>query len=422
MSGISRKTFMAEIKNLLSFMDDEDRDRALARYDDLFRTVGEENEDALIASFGSAVRQVLSLEKELREAQKTGITPFLQPMPVPAEFRSDGLFPEDDAAAEDRDGPAVSGSRESFVKAAAGALADEDDEADSRWETINMMDEDFPMDSLVSSGEPPMKTSETVFPEVQYGMPEEPAPIPEEDVIPVDEPAEPEPEAAGEEPVPAAWTAEERADQETEERSRSPYAVSADKVEALFAGVEPIDMSVPDTSAPRTESVPETENNEITETVIDPMAPETEPLSPGERAPEPRKEPAAERPVPAPGKTGPGAGRILAAILITFPFIILWVAGFAVFVALGIVVMALGFVCCAAGIYLTGYVTGGKLGFMPDLMLVAGAALILFGLALLFLWMGLWIAVGGFASVLHWTGSVYRSILKKKVPRKGGAQ
>ena len=422
MSSISRKTFMAEMKNLLSFMDGEDRDRALARYDDLFSTVGEENEDALIATFGSAVRQVLSLEKELREAQKTGITPFLQPMPVPAEFRSDGLFPEKGTSAEFKAGSADPVGQESFVKAAAGALEDENSEVDFRWETISSMDEGFPMDSLASSGEPPMKTRETVFPEVQYGMPDEPAPIPEEDVIPVDEPAEPETGTAGGEPVPAAVTPEERADRETGERSRYPYAVSAEKVEAVFAGVEPIDMSVPDTSAPRTEDVPEADGNEIPDTVIDPMTPETEPPAPGKTVPEPVREPEPERTLPEPVKTGPGAGRIIAAILVTFPFIILWAASFALFVVLGIAVMALGFVGCAAGIYLTGYVTGGKLGFMPDLMLVTGAALVLFGLALLFLWMGLWIAVGGFASVLHWTGSVYRSILKKKVPRKGGAQ
>ena len=55
---------MAELKSLLAFMDGEDRARALARYAELFRAVGPENEDALSVSFGSAVKQVLALEKE----------------------------------------------------------------------------------------------------------------------------------------------------------------------------------------------------------------------------------------------------------------------------------------------------------------------------------------------------------------------
>ena len=425
MSNISRKTFMIELKNLLSFMDGEDRDRALARYDELFSAVGEDNEDALIASFGSAVRQVLSLEKELREAQKIGVAPFMQPMPVPEEFRKDKVSSGDGAEREEEKAPAVPDGPGSFVRTAAGVLEEEGDTAEINWETISSMDEGFPMEDLVPASEDLPKTGETVFPEVQYGMPEEPAPIPEEDPIPTDVPEGQGKEPEAEETVPAAEIPEDTAAPEQNRQDSLPYAVSPGQIDDVFAGTEPIDLSSSDPWNPAAADVPETgtlEGTTVTETVIAPMTPESEPPAPETSAPAEKKEAVPERQAPEMNRSGPGAWRILAAILVTFPFIVLWIVSFAVFVALGIAVMALGFACCAAGIYLTGYVTGGKLGFMPDIMLVSGAALVLFGLALLFIWMGLWIAAGGFASVLHWTGSIYRSILKKKVPRKGGTQ
>ena len=424
---------MAEMKNLLSFMGEEDRDRALARYDDLFLAVGEEKEDALIASFGSAVRQVLALEKELSEAKKIGVTPFLQPMPVPDEFREGGASGTEAAFSGAPAAAAPAEEPPSFVRAAAGAL--EDDTAADPWETISPMDDGFPLEDLIPPGELPLKTDNTVFPEVEYGIPEEPDPIPEEDLIPADEPvssdglsdaAEPDaPDAPPPDDGPAVEDNDPQAGVpdpaqepagpeagETEGMTRFPYAVSAEQIEAVFRDTEPIDLSDPLPEDPGSEASPET--------AIEPMAPEYEPPVPEPEKPAQVPEP--PRTPPSRKKTGPGAGRVIAAILVTFPFIALWVVSFALFVSLGLAVMALGFACCAAGIYLAGYITGGKLGFMPDYMFVGGGALVLFGLTLLFLWTGLWIAVGGLASVIGWTGSVYRSILKKKVPRKGGAQ
>ena len=450
---------MAELKSLLAFMDEEDRARALARYDELFRAVGPENEDALSVSFGSAVKQVLALEREQSEARKIGVVPFLQPMSLPAEF-----LPEKPGGEA-----AEPGGESSFVRSLADVLEKDAPPADGEpQETIGPMDEEFPLEELLPPGESPLKTWDTVFPEVEIGLPPEPDPIPEEAVIPADEPSSPkesgvlsegqtdgsspaeqeeppeeperpaEPTEAGETPAEAeeaepdedSDSSEPEADsepfvseadtepsepeaetglsgpepaEEPAESEKLPYAVSAGEIAAVFAE-EPADLSVPE--------------SEPAETAIEAMEEEAPPRS----AP---KKPAKK--VPASGRASskknspPGAGRVFLAVLITFPFIVLWIASFAVFVSLGLAVMALGFACCAGGIYLTTYVTGGKLSFMPDMLLVAGGALCLYGFTLLFLWMGLWIAVGGFASVLRWTGNVYRSILRKKAPRKGGA-
>ena len=173
---------MAELKSLLAFMDEEDRARALARYDELFRAVGPENEDALSVSFGSAVKQVLALEREQSEARKIGVVPFLQPMSLPAEF-----LPEKPGGEA-----AEPGGESSFVRSLADVLEKDAPPADGEpQETIGPMDEEFPLEELLPPGESPLKTWDTVFPEVEIGLPPEPDPIPEEAVIPADEPSSP---------------------------------------------------------------------------------------------------------------------------------------------------------------------------------------------------------------------------------------
>ena len=117
---------------------------------------------------------------------------------------------------------------------------------------------------------------------------------------------------------------------------------------------------------------------------------------------------------PAPAKSGsPGAGRILAAIVVTLPFLLWWAAGFAVSLALGAVILAAGFGICVAGVYLGGYALSGAITFMPDKLLVGGGALACFAAALLLIWTGLWIMVGGIAFVIRTSAKAYRRILNR---------
>ena len=50
---------------------------------------------------------------------------------------------------------------------------------------------------------------------------------------------------------------------------------------------------------------------------------------------------------------------------------------------------------------------------MPDKLLVGGGALGCFAAALLLIWMGLWVIVGGIALVIRTSGKVYRRILNR---------
>ena len=73
---MNRKSFMAELRSLLAFLDAAERDRVLNRYERMFDEAGLEGETTVVRCFGSPVRQVLQIEREYREAVASGETPF----------------------------------------------------------------------------------------------------------------------------------------------------------------------------------------------------------------------------------------------------------------------------------------------------------------------------------------------------------
>ena len=73
---MNRKSFMAELRSLLAFLDAAERDRVLNRYERMFDEAGTEGETTVVRCFGSPVRQVLQIEREYREAVANGETPF----------------------------------------------------------------------------------------------------------------------------------------------------------------------------------------------------------------------------------------------------------------------------------------------------------------------------------------------------------
>jgi len=73
---LNRKSFMAELRSLLAFLDAAERDRVLNRYERMFDEAGPEGETTVVRCFGSPVRQVLQIEREYREAVANGETPF----------------------------------------------------------------------------------------------------------------------------------------------------------------------------------------------------------------------------------------------------------------------------------------------------------------------------------------------------------
>lgn len=427
---MNRKSFMAELRSLLAFLDAAERDRVLNRYERMFDEAGPEGETTVVRCFGSPVRQVLQIEREYREAVANGETPFAD---------GEAAGPEETEAPEET---------EIIEEEYTGVhiLAEE-----SEPEAEEPLPEERPEELIEEQPEEPLpgKLPEPE-PEEEIAAEPEPAVLPEIDldeldfsdlgltftkkpaapVMPAAPEEEPEEEAGetpdgpakDEEPLPLEplypeeVLPEEEADKPAHPDAEEPAGEPADGAAEETADEAPAE---PEPEMPEPEE-PETPDGaeDVSENL---PAEESFPEEAEEaaEAEEPAEEPEAEeeyeyeeietrRPV--------SGGRAFAAVVVTIPMLAVWVLLFGLSLALGIAVLGIGAALLAAGVYLTGYVLNGAIVRMPDLLLTAGATLAAFALALLLLWTGISIAVAGCTLTVRLTRSIYRAIL---YPKKG---
>ena len=446
---MNRKSFMAELRSLLAFLDAAERDRVLNRYERMFDEAGPEGETTVVRCFGSPVRQVLQIEREYREAVANGETPFAD---------GEAAGPEETEAPEET---------EIIEEEYTGAhiLAEE-----SEPET----EEPLPEELIEEQLEEPLPEPE---PEEEIAAEPEPAVLPEIDldeldfsdlgltftkkpaapVMPAAPEEEPEEEAGetpdgpaeNEEPLPleplypeevlpddeprriesadeildalladaaAELLPEEEADKPAHPDAEEPAGEPADGAAEETADEAPAE---PEPEMPEPEEPEEPETPDGAEDVSENLPAEESFPEEAEEAEEPAEEPEAEeeyeyeeietrRPV--------SGGRAFAAVVVTIPMLAVWVLLFGLSLALGIAVLGIGAALLAAGVYLTGYVFNGAIVRMPDLLLTAGTTLAAFALALLLLWTGISIAVAGCTLTVRLTRSIYRAIL---YPKKG---
>ena len=437
---MNRKSFMAELRSLLAFLDAAERDRVLNRYERMFDEAGPEGETTVVRCFGSPVRQVLQIEREYREAVASGETPFAD---------GEAIGPEEAEAPEET---------EIIEEEYTGAhiLAEE-----SEPEAEEPLLEDLPEElieeqpeELLPEPEPEEEIAAEPEPEEEIAAEPEPAVLPEIDldeldfsdlgltftkkpaapVMPAAPEEEPEEEAGettdgpaeDEEPLPLEplypeeLLPEEEADKPAHPDAEEPAGEPADGAAEETADEAPAEPE-PEMPEPETEpEEPETPDGaeDVSENLpaAESFPEETEEAAEAE---EPADEPEAEeeyeyeeietrRPV--------SGGRAFAAVVVTIPMLAVWVLLFGLSLALGIAVLGIGAALLAAGVYLTGYVFNGAIVRMPDLLLTAGATLAAFALALLLLWTGISIAVAGCTLTVRLTRSIYRAIL---YPKKG---
>lgn len=445
---LNRKSFMAELRSLLAFLDAAERDRVLNRYERMFDEAGPEGETTVVRCFGSPVRQVLQIEREYREAVANGETPFAD---------GEAAGPEETEAPEET---------EIIEEEYTGAhiLAEE-----SEPEAEEPLPEDLPEELIEERPEELLPEPE---PEEEIAAEPEPAVLPEIDLdeldfsdlgltftkkpaapvmpaAPEEEPEEeagemPEEPAENEEPLPLEplYPEEMLPDDEPrriESADEILDALLADAAAELLPEEEADKPAHPDAEEPAGEpadgaaeetadeapakpepEMPEPEEPDGAEDVSEILPAEEsfpEEAEEAAEAEEPAEEPEAEeeyeyeeietrRPV--------SGGRAFAAVVVTIPMLAVWVLLFGLSLALGIVVLAIGAALLAAGVYLTGYVFNGAIVRMPDLLLTAGATLAAFALALLLLWTGISIAVAGCTLTVRLTRSIYRAILYPK--------
>lgn len=452
---MNRKSFMAELRSLLAFLDAAERDRVLNRYERMFDEAGPEGETTVVRCFGSPVRQVLQIEREYREAVANGETPFAD---------GEAAAPEETEALEETEIIEEEYTGVHILAEESEPEAEEPLPEDLPEELIEELPEELPEpepeEEIAAEPEPAVlpeidldeldfsdlgltftkKPAAPVMPAAPEEEPEEEAgetpdgPAENEEPLPL-EPLHPEEVLPDNEPrriesadeILAALLADAAAELLPEEEADKPAHPDAEEP----AG-EPADGAAEETAdeapAEPEPEMPEPEEPETPETPdgaedVSEILPEEESFpeeaEEAAEAEEPAEEPEAEeeyeyeeietrRPV--------SGGRAFAAVVVTIPMLAVWVLLFGLSLALGIAVLGIGAALLAAGVYLTGYVFNGAIVRMPDLLLTAGATLAAFALALLLLWTGISIAVAGCTLTVRLTRSIYRAIL---YPKKG---
>ena len=414
---LNRKSFMAELRSLLAFLDAAERDRVLNRYERMFDEAGPEGETTVVRCFGSPVRQVLQIEREYREAVANGETPFADGEAAgPEETEA----PEETEIIEEEYTGAHIRAEESEPEAEEPLPEDLPEELIEE-QPEEPLPEPEPEEEIAA--EPELDLDELDFSDLGLTFTKKPAaPImpaaPEEE--PEGEAGEtPDGPAEDEEPLPLEplypeeVLPEEEADKPAHPDAEEPAGEPADSAAEETADEAPAE---PEPEMPEPEE-PETPDG--AEDVSENLPAEESFPEEAAEAEEPAEEPEAEeeyeyeeietrRPV--------SGGRAFAAVVVTIPMLAVWVLLFGLSLALGIAVLGIGAALLAAGVYLTGYVFNGAIVRMPDLLLTAGATLAAFALALLLLWTGISIAVAGCTLTVRLTRSIYRAIL---YPKKG---
>lgn len=422
---LNRKSFMAELRSLLAFLDAAERDRVLNRYERMFDEAGPEGETTVVRCFGSPVRQVLQIEREYREAVANGETPFAD---------GEAAAPEETEALEETEIIEEEYTGVHILAEESEPEAEEPLPEDLPEELIEELPEELPEpepeEEIAAEPEPAVlpeiDLDELDFSDLGLTFTKKPA-APVMPAAPEEEPEEeagetPEEPAEDKEPLPLGplypeeVLPEEEADKpappDAEEPAGEPADVAAEET-ADEAPAEP-EPEMPEPEEPETPDGAEDVSEILPEEESFPEEAEE-----AAEAEEPAEEPEAEeeyeyeeietrRPV--------SGGRAFAAVVVTIPMLAVWVLLFGLSLALGIAVLGIGAALLAAGVYLTGYVFNGAIVRMPDLLLTAGATLAAFALALLLLWTGISIAVAGCTLTVRLTRSIYRAIL---YPKKG---
>ena len=419
---MNRKSFMAELRSLLAFLDAAERDRVLNRYERMFDEAGPEGETTVVRCFGSPVRQVLQIEREYREAVASGETPFADGEAIGPE---EAEAPEETEIIEE-EYTGVHILAEETEPEVEEPLPEELPEELIEEQPEELLPEPEPDEEIAAEPEPAVlpeiDLDELDFSDLGLTFTKKPA-APVMPAAPEEEPEEeagetPDGPAENEEPLPLEplypeeVLPEEEADKPAPPDAEEPAGEPADGAAEETADEAPAE---PEPEMPEPEE-PETPDG--AEDVSE-ILPEEESFPEEEEEAAEAEEPEAEeeyeyeeietrRPV--------SGGRAFAAVVVTIPMLAVWVLLFGLSLALGIAVLGIGAALLAAGVYLTGYVFNGAIVRMPDLLLTAGATLAAFALALLLLWTGISIAVAGCTLTVRLTRSIYRAIL---YPKKG---
>lgn len=362
-TSINKQKFLAELGKLLTFMYDEDRERAVEMYVRMFEEARDEM--ALIQSLGSPTRQAVVVARAYN-----------------TNYGKLSLYAGAKAAPEDRDENGVPDYVQAIEAVREKALA-----AQGVFAAEEIAEEEETLAGEESAEEAEEIAEEPAAEEAESA--EEPVPAEE---TPAEESAE-EPaaeEAAGEESAEEAASAEESAEEAEE-------PAPAEEAEEIAEEPAPAEEAEEPACAEAPAEEPEGEVRDAVERFTLP-------------------EEGTESPEPLPGQTalsgnefnveGETVERLVRKprIFLLIPYIILAIpltlAGILILLVPAILSLALSIGAIICGAVLVSAAFNGFAVF-ADIMVLLGLALVIFALGLLFLWTSIWFIGGAIVGLVH---------------------
>ena len=415
-SFITRQQFMTELSKLLTFMYDEDRQRALKMYERMFDIA--EDDQGLIQHLMSPTRQAVVIARAYDAKERK--------LSVSAQKKGDGAEDGDDIP------PFVLAINRIFDE----LFPEEDPEQGQAEDQVSFFD------LGVDPGKPEVKKpvvpkAEVLLSDTQNFQIILPSDRPEEGETPGTETEGENPTERGEEETggetPNALSAEERAEAAAdwagrpsgpdrkvpilsftfdEEEPEQPAADSEEAGQTADASEETAEPAeAAEESAPAQDEAPEEEKKDLVQTVQE-LFPEEKTETVARQTEEPAEESPRKRRRTVPMERVTDVPRLILFVIAAIPVTLLLLALLLIPTLLSLSV-AIGMIALGVTLILAAF---SGFAVLADVLMLFGASLIALALGLVFLWITIWLIGGVMVSLVRSVIELGRKWCSKEVP------
>lgn len=415
-SFITRQQFMTELSKLLTFMYDEDRQRALKMYERMFDIA--EDDQGLIQHLMSPTRQAVVIARAYDAKERK--------LSVSAQKKGDGAEDGDDIP------PFVLAINRIFDE----LFPEEDPEQGQAEDQVSFFD------LGVDPGKPEVKKpvvpkAEVLLSDTQNFQIILPSDRPEEGETPGTETEGENPAERGEEETggetPNALSAEERAEAAAdwagrpsgpdrkvpilsftfdEEEPEQPAADSEEAGQTADASEETAEPAeAAEESAPAQDEAPEEEKKDLVQTVQE-LFPEEKTETVARQTEEPAEESPRKRRRTVPMERVTDVPRLILFVIAAIPVTLLLLALLLIPTLLSLSV-AIGMIALGVTLILAAF---SGFAVLADVLMLFGASLIALALGLVFLWITIWLIGGVMVSLVRSVIELGRKWCSKEVP------
>lgn len=415
-SFITRQQFMTELSKLLTFMYDEDRQRALKMYERMFDIA--EDDQGLIQHLMSPTRQAVVIARAYDAKERK--------LSVSAQKKGDGAEDGDDIP------PFVLAINRIFDE----LFPEEDPEQGQAEDQVSFFD------LGVDPGKPEVKKpvvpkAEVLLSDTQNFQIILPSDRPEEEETPGTETEGENPAERGEEETggetPNALSAEERAEAAAdwagrpsasdrkvpilsftfdEEEPEQPAADSEEPGQTADASEETAEPAeAAEESAPAQDEAPEEEKKDLVQTVQE-LFPEEKTETVARQTEEPAEESPRKRRRTVPMETVTDVPRLILFVIAAIPVTLLLLALLLIPTLLSLSV-AIGMIALGVTLILAAF---SGFAVLADVLMLFGASLIALALGLVFLWITIWLIGGVMVGLVRSVIELGRKWCSKEVP------